>query len=287
MDSLTPDPEQLLQSRISLLWGLNVIVDEEEELVQTLLKAFDLKLDLYQEPDVPAFNPDALYSASFLSTPLRTKHFSRLSPSILRGLLRSPSLRSEFEDSLDDISVISPNRHTASECNTHGPSPPLTPPPTARIPDSEQLPNVDIFAGSQVQDITDSVRASSLLSPPKRAAANYLLLSPAAVRNFKRVIDEMKGFGPESGEAIAERKNPVRSCPASPCVGLLHTTSTPARNGFGTLGVLEEEFVRLLEQRAADEAAHAKELREIADRLDALARSKRKLAAVITEKQED
>jgi len=88
----------------------------------------------------------------FLSTPLRLKHFPRLSPSILRGLLRSPSLRvptpdSSFADEMTDFSIA--KHHEAAlessgsmtgykspdSCEGHNQdSYPLTPPSPGRMP---------------------------------------------------------------------------------------------------------------------------------------------------------
>jgi hypothetical protein len=165
------------ESRWRLLTDLNFAVDGDEASAETLLKTFDLSL--YDDPKPSAFDDDARTAASapaeltqdsftdlrpsssqnpFLSTPLRLKHFSKLSPSILRALLRSPSLRSPSfgDDSLDSnsnsLSPVGspvpqwrPNNSPFVNANSDSQSPQpsllLTPPPTARIPFSAQLSN--------------------------------------------------------------------------------------------------------------------------------------------------
>ena len=47
-----------------------------------------------------------------------------------------------------------------------------------------------------------------------------------------------------------------------------------------TFHPMREDFIALLSDQADEEEAHAKQLREIADRLEKLARSRRQLAEV-------
>ncbi|KAJ7068073.1 hypothetical protein C8F01DRAFT_1116777 [Mycena amicta] len=289
--------EELSRSRSGLVYDLNLVVDEEEDLAQTLLKAFDLDLGLSTSFRQQANHPDTLAefcSLSFLSTPLRMKHFSKLSPSILRGLLRSPSLRgpSPCDDSLESISSLKstalpsvatrlvnlaqPDENPNANVLIREPYLPLTPPPTARIPSSELLPAATYV---DAEDITD--RAAHLPSPLP-TAANHLI-SPATVRHFQRVIDEMKGFSHVPVEPPSILASISRSASPVPDDAVIPLTSTPALNR--TFGVLEEEFAWLLQQRAADEEADANQLRELADRLQALGTARRKLAALIADKR--
>jgi hypothetical protein len=163
--------EEFDGSRWRLLTDLNFALEDDEATAETLLKAFDLSLDDC-DPKLSTFDvhvpaqvelaqdsftlPPSTSQNPFLSTPMRLKHFSRLSPSILRVLLRSPSLRSPSlcDDSLDSApeSLGSPllrwrpdNLHAPSDSDLQSrqASLPLTPPPTGRIPFSTQLPNPD------------------------------------------------------------------------------------------------------------------------------------------------
>ncbi|KAJ6510022.1 hypothetical protein C8R47DRAFT_777950 [Mycena vitilis] len=328
-----------LDSRWRLLTDLNFTLDDDEAAAETLLKAFDFRLDdfdprpsKFDDIRVPAQpertqDPlaDFLPSTSqnpFLTTPLRLKHFSRLSPSVLRVLLRSPSLRSSSlcDDSLDgapESNELSsrfespltlpqwqwrPNNPTRanpnSDLQSRQPSLPLTPPPTGRIPFSTELPSPD----PKLCDVDD-------LSFPSRDVPNAVhsifrttdpnsLVSASAVRNFQRVIDEMKGV--DYGQDATGTDDQISflllsSDPPSPAERSFALesdshVSMPFVNGptltmERTLGTLEDEFVTLLQQRAIEEEVDAKELRAFADRLERMAKGRRHLAARISERK--
>ncbi|KAF8211349.1 hypothetical protein K438DRAFT_2010905 [Mycena galopus ATCC 62051] len=323
--------EELLGSRWRLLTDLNFAVDDDEASAETLLKAFDLSIydcdlklqtatsDTQAELTHDSFTdlPPSSSQNPFLSTPLRLKHFSKLSPSILRALLRSPSLRSPSfgDDSLDSA----PNSNSLSPLGSPGsqwrpnnsplvnadadvrspePSLPLTPPPTARIPFS-QLPNPYSASPSvpRRQDTTNGALTTVFPAPPPDS-----LISPSAVRNFQRVIDEMKGVdssfaAPEELPAIDDEISFfLLSSPhlSSPPGGGLLTPETDTHDAISpftppskdlTLGALEDEFMNLLLGRAKEEEEDAEELRALADRLVRMAKGRRHLAATIMERK--
>ncbi|KAJ7095199.1 hypothetical protein B0H15DRAFT_828480 [Mycena belliarum] len=304
------EPYSAPSGRYKLLDDLNLALEEEEIAADILLKAFDLNLHQYDtlnrlfkgpltsesfdkaKPDKAPAIP-ARPQNPFLSTPLRLKHFSRLSPSTLRDLLRSPSLRSPSlcDDSLDSVSYAreldsantgivesrlpplpcSNQRLNLESCQT---SLPPTPPPTDNIPFLSRLPDV-------YPEFTTRVSAFQ---------TNYLI-SPAAVRNFRRVIDEMKGIG--LGFEANESTSESRFWPLGEDVCELEVDAHKTDNPPGppltterTLGTLEVEFVRLLHHRAAEEEMDAEELRALAHRLERMATGRRQLAALIAERRE-
>ncbi|KAJ7228875.1 hypothetical protein GGX14DRAFT_415505 [Mycena pura] len=326
--------------RASLLYDLDLVVNEEEAMVETLLKAFDIDLhepnvlclsapfkvhDIAKESEIAKDSQIGSRPSSsqnpFLSTPLRLKHFSKLSPSILRGLLRSPSVRSPsfYEDSipcsaseLSDFCTPEPpvvkgyptNAPIESGAKCRQPSPPLTPPPTGRIPFSAQLPDPCFGKLQNITHLYRESRTDTSSSIPRHRAANTItvatqpdsLVSPATFRNFQRVIDEMKGvaeFGQETNLHFLEKEDSILppSRPSNPAAAyvvpedILPPVNVPVVVER-TFGVLEEEFVRLLEQRASEEEADAKELRALADRLEMIGKGRRKLAILMTKKNE-
>jgi hypothetical protein len=110
------------------------------------------------------------------------------------------------------------------------------------------------------------------------------------------VIDEMKGVD-SSQEAIKEDNSSfiLLSSP-SPARGSekeadTHDNSPPVTipppTMDRTLGSLEDEFVVLLQRRATEEEADAKELRALASRLERIAKGRRRLAANIMERRHD
>ncbi len=90
----------------------------DEKSAEYLFKAFDVDVIsndnsppsslLPPFADAPSFSlpNERQVEHPYLSTPLRLKHFSKLSPTILRGLLRSPSLR-----------VFTPDTSFSEECS--------------------------------------------------------------------------------------------------------------------------------------------------------------------------
>ncbi|KAJ6539135.1 hypothetical protein B0H19DRAFT_1177325 [Mycena capillaripes] len=322
-----------LGGRCRLLADLNLALDDDEAAAEILLKAFDLSLDDYvskpsrfDDIHIPA-QPGELTQVSltdlppsasqnpFLSTPLRLKHFSKLSPSILREILRSPSIR--CDDSLDSVpesndlsSFGSPlttpqwrpndSPHAAnadSDLQSRQPSLPLTPPPTGRIPfstlpdDPVKLCNVsDLPIPRHIANATHTVFHTTQPS----------LVSPSVVRNFQRVIDEMKGVD-SSQEATRINdevsflllSSPDPSSPTGRIFGPENDThdisplNAPPLAKDRTLGTLEDEFMTLLQQRAMEEEADAKELRALASRLERIAKGRRHLATSIEQRRKD
>jgi hypothetical protein len=315
-------------SRRRLLCDLNFDLEREQIIAETLLKAFDLNLhdcdtlplgkssESYNIPSEAEVTWDSFTDLPpshsqnpFLSTPLRLKHFSRLSPSILRGLLRSPSLRSPSlcDDSLDSVTramelvdlsdVGSPlglGRHSPpSQCviqesyiQSRQTSLPLTPPPTGRIPFfADRLPGLD---PGKLQHHISLIEVSFFLA--YHAVQTHSLISPATVRNFQRVIDEMKGIGSGNDadnnlhNTTGSRSNLYHpSCPSSPVGDFIaqEVDSSPPDDRAPSLGALEEEFVSLLQQRATEEEREAQELRTLASRLESIGNGRRRLALLI------
>ncbi|KAJ3723205.1 hypothetical protein C8R42DRAFT_720339 [Lentinula raphanica] len=183
--TLSANPE-----RRELLYEVSCAIQVEEESSRTLLQAFDIYEDYEQEEEglltpsasgpmsdvlnvpgeinstpqnavisslpLPSTHPEH----PFLSTPLRSKYFSRLSPSILRQLLRTPSpnvytpdssfevpssptLNSfstvpslDFSDAQAQESLCTESQVTQTAGSTMDYYP-LTPPLTARIPSTD------------------------------------------------------------------------------------------------------------------------------------------------------
>ncbi|KAJ7774324.1 hypothetical protein DFH07DRAFT_767490 [Mycena maculata] len=314
-------------SRCRLLNELDFVVEGDEAQAEVLSKAFDLSLYNCHtvplqpsEPHDPAselsqdwltdFRPPPGRSQNpFLSTPLRLKHFSRLSPSILRDLLRSPSLRSSSlcDDSLD--SVVRPYSTAefdylpcANPLQSSQQSLPLTPPPSGRIPCLAELPDPDLDPGKpkivamfSCHDLPCTAPMTGNFPPPPPNS----LVSSATVRNFQRVIDEMKGVDPRDRANYTEDTSSNFALPSplsSPAGGFFipeADTSDISRPVDGprvmdrTLGALEDEFVSLLQQRAIEEEADAKELRALADRLERIGKGRRHLATLIAERKKE
>ncbi|KAJ7283883.1 hypothetical protein C8J57DRAFT_748240 [Mycena rebaudengoi] len=334
-------------SRRQLLTDVNIGLYEEEVTAETLLKSFDLTLydcDTIRVPSLsdvdrtetggkkgPTVDLRSHPENPFLSTPLRLKHFPRLSPSILRGLLRSPSLRhySSCDDSLETSipldsaepgSPLSIPRGFPHSDSSHMKMPPLplTPPPSAHIPYSSQFLDPDLRpddsfstpASAWYSDGDAAAAKSKLPHGPKASIPSYTahkfqangtLISPSTVRNFRRVIDEMQGLdhsdhdrseqatkvctGHHSFLSLASGSSPSSLVPPEldACeIPSLSFDDSPRAIDRHTLGTLEDEFVSLLEQRAAEEEADAEELRALADRLERMGRGRRRLATLIS-----
>lgn len=334
---LSSEDSQSQSARTQLLSDLHFLVDDTEFNAGILLKGFDLSLDdcdvielpepsfpklpepsLSEHPTAPELSnsftdlPQSRSQNPFLSTPLRLKHFSRLSPSILRDLLRSPSLRSSlYDDSLDSDSRIYGNL-SEDDLQSRQPSLPLTPPPSGRIKPLPQLPDTN-----HGKHLWSSVSENMAHTPSFLLAVIDIglpttghlaaiqpnsMVSAATVRNFQRVIDEMKGVDSGHLEWNLEENEyentdfPLASPMSSPA-GAFFSPEIEARDLPAsvnendswtmnrTLGALEQEFVGLLQQQATGEEADARELRVLADRLERIGRGRRHLVSLITERK--
>lgn len=167
-------------SRQASLKNLAFDIREGELTAAQLLRTFDIDLDsgpvIEHSLTTSASAPSACvlleinhsdgrtpgnetFEHPFLSTPLRLKHFPRISPSVLRGILRSPSLRAPTPDGSfsDDMSSLSVYSHTSDLPALYRPSVrpdsqlqktleqdfcPLTPPLTARPPCLSRFPTL-------------------------------------------------------------------------------------------------------------------------------------------------
>lgn len=294
-----------------ILKDLEDSISLDEHNAQYLLKAFDISLDdrsarmpgddsfASHFPEVLLESPTSTRSRHveldcehrpenpFLSTPLRLKHFSRLSPTTLRGLLRSPSVRSlspDFSEELPSDYFLDAALDHASESPVASVFPkrdlfagPMTPPMTGKIPDCAQLPSarVDLPAVAELKPSPSDPEAfiSPLPSPPHdneaQRASVYHLMPAATIEQFRRVIDELSL---SSGQSLIER----RQAPPLPQV----QTLTPPRASIAKkpAGFLEVEFATLLLERAENEEAEAEKLAQMAKRLRNLAECRRTLA---------
>ncbi|KAE9391622.1 hypothetical protein BT96DRAFT_1024008 [Gymnopus androsaceus JB14] len=191
-----------VSSRQGVISELLRRIRADEASAKQLLQAFDVELEktvlsAHQTPfrsltnsshanstQIPTEVTDALLPPSqsenpFLSTPLRSKYFPKLSPSILRQLLRSPSPHvytpdSSFEVGNDvvDFSTsaslpsipsleFSADRGIDSSCEkpqASGLAYPLTPPSSARIPgvESHETPARMLHSPFELDPVTDS-----------------------------------------------------------------------------------------------------------------------------------
>ncbi|KAJ7086698.1 hypothetical protein C8R44DRAFT_862029 [Mycena epipterygia] len=180
---------------------------------------------------------------------------------------------------------------------SHQYSLPLTPPPTGRIPLLAQLPDPgkpqNIYLAVISSHDLPSVPQTTGFFPPIQTNS---LVSPAAVRNFQRVIDEMKGVDPghQANDLTYDFVSSLPSYLSTPVKEFVIPEDTrdggsPPSNAplamDRTLGTLEDEFVALLQQRAIEEEADAKELRVLASRLERVGNGRRHLAALIQERK--
>ncbi|KAF9046046.1 hypothetical protein BDZ89DRAFT_1058607 [Hymenopellis radicata] len=198
--SSSTEPESV--GRQALIQTLDDSISSDEQNVQNLLKAFDISVRDIQrvdsEPSLPAppfpelildipttstplraKNTDRRHP--FLSTPLRLKHFSKLSPTILRGLLRSPSVRADSSDGslsddlasdyfFDDDAALVPESPVARVFPADKENPaksadsdffgraggPMTPPLTGRIPECAKLPSLSYAPLQRSMDFEDT-----------------------------------------------------------------------------------------------------------------------------------
>ncbi|CAK5276019.1 unnamed protein product, partial [Mycena citricolor] len=271
--------------RRHLLCDYQDTIEDQEQATQILLKAFDL--DLHDSPllsnpasrretrelNTPPDLSETQHTGSqnpFLSTPMRMKHFSKLSPSILRDLLRSPSLRNssfDNENSLDSIPRSTPEASdlaAAVAFNARSTDTmPLTPPPTARLPFTERLADSSIDFIEEIASMYLNDLPSPLACKP---APCHIQVSPTTVRHFQKVIDEMRGVDVRQVLQIEEQESVVEQ------------TSIAEE---GKMGTLEKEFVGLLHERAIEDESEAITLRSLADRLERMAHARRRLAGTM------
>ncbi|KAK0498537.1 hypothetical protein EDD18DRAFT_1330715 [Armillaria luteobubalina] len=157
-------------------------------------------------------SPSSLVEHPYLSTPLRLKHFSKLSPTILRGLLRSPSLRVFTPDTsfseecsagyfLDPALVPSFEQSNSKEPVLY----PISPPPTAKFPSTPHLPALSVFdeisteMSRTVENPHSNDCASTLPpSPPPEERRPFLHthhtcpgLSVSTIAQFRLVVAEL------------------------------------------------------------------------------------------------
>lgn len=304
-------------------------LEKEESNANMILRSFDLtgspihrseRRDAQMNDGVSnkSFSSHATQASNptgnpYLSTPLRQKYFSRLSPTILREILRSPSFRVPTpEPSFIEGSSNSPLELTHSSLGLKPVYPklslddssislPPTPPPTAKIPSlmsflpDTRLPSVGApLTGSYIDKLDHS--ANKLPSPkpsPKSRTSLPSLVCPIAQRNFQLVIDELTG----TKRTVERRCDSTMSLPPLPVSVLLPKQINNA-NAMSSANLnskppshscvskqrplsLTSEFATLLIRRARLEEEEAQQLKALAHRLENLARDRRKLSEVV------
>ncbi|KDQ64791.1 hypothetical protein JAAARDRAFT_238052 [Jaapia argillacea MUCL 33604] len=225
-------------SRPELLHGLALDIRRGEESAETLFRAFDLSIcdpvegksqappsiptcisempgsghhaELSRNPSTARETPYKVQKGSYLSTPLRKAYFPNLSPSILKILLRSPSIHFPSPDhSFGDTSFESgavedsftrvaqprastplfsktiPSRQTVTQASPNMAQEdiemPLTPPPSVRIPDSRSTPAFPqelAKTGSTSPKLSSPVQQRSLDLPSRHALDCSSFASP-------------------------------------------------------------------------------------------------------------
>ncbi|KAG7448981.1 uncharacterized protein BT62DRAFT_1073523 [Guyanagaster necrorhizus] len=313
----------------------------DEKSAEYLFKAFDVSngdlhstspvaispllppLEPFAEPpsfSLPPRDDESDVKHPYLSTPLRMKHFSKLSPTILRGLLRSPSLRvftpdpsvsEEHSGYLLDPALITSSRSFEHLDSNHPPTDAaeghnlpylISPPPAAKIPSVPHLPVCDEIYTAKMSQTVGPVLfhskkfVSPLPSPPFEERRPSLRthtcpassLSASTIAQFRLVVDELgrTGNGLEKRKPLQSNLRPSLLPEASRTVDLQSQGSTGVVGNVTPLtmrahGVLEAEFVDLLLQRAEREEAEAEQLRTSAMRLRMLAQRRRKLARIV------
>ncbi|KAK0468104.1 uncharacterized protein EV420DRAFT_1685574 [Desarmillaria tabescens] len=240
----------------------------DEKSAEYLFKAFDVDVidngDLYSNSPVatssllPPFADPPSFSLQprdderdvehpYLSTPLRMNYFSKLSPTILRDLLRSPSLRVFSPDTsfseecsgylLDSALVAS--SHPFEPSKSSDPftdtakwrvlSYPISPPPTAKIPSAPHLPALSVCDEISTDDVEVSHTVESsissyskelaltLPSPPLEERRPLLhtrhtcpRLSASTIAQFRLVVDELgrTGNDPEKRSLLQSNLRP-------------------------------------------------------------------------------
>ncbi|KAK0191202.1 hypothetical protein F5146DRAFT_1196805 [Armillaria mellea] len=292
-------------------------ISSDEKSAEYLFKAFDVDVisnNDFCPPLLPPFADAPSFSLPnerkvehpYLSTPLRLKHFPRLSPTILRGLLRSPSLREECSVGylLGPALVCSFEQSKSKE---HVPYP-ISPPPTAKFPSTPHLPSPSVFdeISTELSRIVESPPSNEFAlslppSPPPEECRPFLHthhtcpgLSASTIAQFRLVVDELgrTGLGndPEKRGLLQSNLRPSllpQDTPSKPHdsqrnAGMVRKDPTPTtQESTRAHGVLEGEFVDLLLQRAEREEAEAEQLKALATRLGMLAQRRRELACVV------
>ncbi|KAJ4472278.1 hypothetical protein J3R30DRAFT_1062138 [Lentinula aciculospora] len=343
-------------SRLKLLHELLCGIQADEDSARTLLQAFDI--DIKEEcglkgvneasfppqtpshsvPDIDTLNtlyemntpkqstgfnsflPPSHSENTFLATPSRIKYFTKLSPSILRQLSRSPSpndytLDGSFEavsasSSFPSISTLEPSNVPELPCEILQASRtnyPLTPPLTARIPCTDPHEthvrmlhsplDLDVVStpGFHVENLTfDSV-------PDIRAylsSVTPFTASDSRHNKRQRLHDEIRAGG-ENLASLLQVRDSSRVGEVFPSISVTSDSfdvpSTPVRPSFrnvkivqkwprgsiNTGRVLQQEFVELLEARAMEEEKQAQELDLMAKKLERLAMQRRQLIALM------
>lgn len=276
---------------------------------------------LHANPSIPRVTdsllPPKRSENPYLSTPLRAKYFPKLSPSILRHLLSSPSpyaytsdtsFEVDNDDSLDFSASASlpsiPSLELVEPCATgpqaSGLAYPLTPPLTARIPCVEQTPaRTQLHSpfgfgssattnsrGFYVEGVDNSVPdiKACLSSMTPFAHANNFRLGNARRTSSHCIAEEIRAAGETPEERrfnlMSSLRDPSnRSVPATP--------ASPSRRGSRVQPsrkpreILEQEFAEILEARAIEEENDARELYMMAKRLERLALQRRHLATLM------
>ncbi|KAF5370070.1 hypothetical protein D9758_001248 [Tetrapyrgos nigripes] len=283
-----------------------------------------------QADDAPPFlkdTPSPKSKNAFLLTPLRLKYFPKLSPTILRSLLRSPSPRLPTPDDSFSESTVSSKLEPAFTCpvDSNPPFPP-TPPMTDKLTcrSTFQSPvQRKLFDGLESPSIHDSLDeldldTSSLLSstlprlpqpddavpiqPPFDLAFSFGLSGSFQITTLSQcVADEIKAAGETPDERRRVLLSKLRSPPYSDSSSSRLVISHPAPCSLGPVipdpvhsrlpvrnpGVLEIEFAELLERRAAEEIDDASRLRDMAERLERLAQHRRQLSKLVARNMGD
>lgn len=330
-------------TRHSILQDLYTIIYQEESNTEWLFRAFDFTEGSIPapaaEPTVPAqsqVKPKTLASSStsvqnfvdcapesplpspkimhrssenpFLSTPMRLKHFPGLSPTILRGLLRSPSIRMPTPDGSVELSdlggesqlqtetlassntfpVYPPSQPARSEVDDATKSLsyyPLTPPLTGRLPqwskfhalDDQHSQTIADSSGIQQTSEEDLDPGTEISLPAGPVSSNYTPESSLMIGQCNMSVTDNRA-------QLADYSLDVSA------IGIddanLDAFSVPDAAfirdcGSRECGPLEQEFATLLLQRATSEDNDAEELRRLAKRLERLAQGRRALAEMM------
>ncbi|KAK0453380.1 hypothetical protein EV421DRAFT_1897393 [Armillaria borealis] len=249
--------------RPSYLKRLADTISFDEKSAEYLFKAFDV--DVISNDDFHSSSPSSLsppfadapsfslpnereIEHPYLSTPLRLKHFSKLSPTILRGLLRSPSLRVFTPDTsfseecsvgylLDPALVTSSRSFEQSKSSTAKEHVlyPISPPPTAKFPSTPHLPTLSVFdeiptemsraVESPVLSHSKEFVLSLPPSPPLEERRPFLHthhtcpgLSASTIAQFRLVVDELgrTGNDPEKRSLLQSNLRPSLLPQATP-----------------------------------------------------------------------
>ncbi|KZT26943.1 hypothetical protein NEOLEDRAFT_182345 [Neolentinus lepideus HHB14362 ss-1] len=246
-----------------------------------------------------------------------TSDSSATSPDValpLRLLSRKTSCSNDKEEdpfwSFDE----SPGSMKSNAPSTLDTGMPLTPPPSARLPGSDRFSmttsermretdmnriiddsQYDIISSAPTVTLTaaSSPRLGTFSVLNHERTVQYPLLSPLTLRHFLYVIEELKSLHGDHGERQQILKPNVRvSISAPAALGVSPATSSrkrfsPRRPRSPLIApdlqhesALNQEFAALLLAQAIEEEEQAAELRRIADRLEGVALTRRRLAGV-------